>query len=126
MKSIHLFVSLCLAASLSLIFVGTASARELKLGVGLPPASAAYFGLEVFAKTLKEKSAGELEVKLYPLSLLNLSQMFGGVRDGVVDIGYVLPPMSPSELPESQLVIDLAMLGTNAFAMAGATTSTGT
>ena len=122
MKFTKLLLSFCLVTSAALVSASPASARELKLGVGLPPGSAAYYGLEVFAKTLKEKSAGELEVKLFPLSLLGLSQMFAGVRDGVVDIGLVLSPMFASELPETQLSIDLAMLGTNTFAMAGAST----
>lgn len=122
MKLTALMMSFCLGASLALGSAAPANARELKLGVGLPPASAAYYGLDVFAKTLKEKSAGELDVKLYPLALLSLSQMFAGVRDGVVDAGFVLPPMFPSELPDTQLPIDLAMLGTSAYAMAGAMT----
>lgn len=122
MKFTNLFMSLCLGASLALISSSPASARELKLGVGYPPGSAAHFGHEAFAKTLREKTAGELDVKLYPLSLLSLSQMFAGVRDGVVDGGFVLPPMSPSDLPETQLAVDLAMLGSNPFAMAGAMT----
>lgn len=111
-----------LAAALSLGLPATADARELKVGVGLPPSSVGHYGMEVFAKTLKEKSGGELEVKIFPLSLVNITQMYGGIRDGVVDAGFFLPPVFPSELPETQVVIDLAMLGTNAFAMAGAVT----
>lgn len=124
MKFLKMFLSLnaLVVAALGLFAAAPASARELKLAVGLPPSSVGYYGMEVFAKTLKEKTGGELEVKMYPLSLLNLSQMYGGIRDGVVDVGFFLPPMYPSELPETQLAIDLAMLGTNAYAMAGAMT----
>jgi TRAP-type C4-dicarboxylate transport system substrate-binding protein len=122
MKFTNLFMSLCLGVSSVLIFDAPASARELKVGVGLPPGGAAYQGLQIFAKTLKEKSAGELDVKLFPPSLLTLSQMLVGVRDGVTDAGFFLPPMFPTELPETQLYVELAMLGTNAFAMAGAVT----
>ena len=122
MKFSNLYVSLCLGASLVLVSALPASARELKVGVGFQTGTPAHFGLEVFAKTLKEKTAGELEVKLFPLSLLSLPQMFAGVRDGVVDAGFVLPPIFASELPETQLAIELAMLGTNGFAMAGAMT----
>ena len=71
MKIAKLFASLCIGASVFLIGVTSASARELKLAVGFPQGTAAYYGLEVFGKTLKEKSGGELEVKLFPLSLLN-------------------------------------------------------
>jgi TRAP-type C4-dicarboxylate transport system substrate-binding protein len=124
MKPIRLLLTLPLFIGLALS-LGThapADARELKFGVGLPPSSVGHYGMEVFAKTLKEKTKGELEVKIFPLSLINISQMYGGIRDGVVDGGFFLPPIFPSELPETQLVIDLAMLGTNSFAMAGAVT----
>ena len=118
----NLFMTLCLGASLTLTSALPANARELKVGVGLPPTHAAQFGMEAFAKALKEKSGGELDVKLFSMSLLSLTQLFAGVRDGVVDAGFVLPPMFASELPESQLTVDLAMLGTNPYAMAGAMT----
>ena len=99
MKLTQLFASLCIGASALLVAAVPVSARDLKLAVGFPQGTAAYHGLEAFAKTLKEKSGGELEIKMYPLSLLNLPQMMNGVRDGVVDIGFVLPPLFPSELP---------------------------
>ena len=111
-----------LAAAALMCALPTAQARELKLAVGFPQGTAAYAGLEAFGKALKEKSGGELEVKVFPLSLLNLPQMLNGVRDGVVDIGFVLPPLFPSDLPETHLAVDLAMLGSNPWAMAGAMT----
>ena len=117
-----LLAYLSLGASALLLATTSASARELKLAVGFPQGTAAYHGLDAFAKSLKEKSGGELEVKMFPLSLLNLSQMMNGVRDGVVDIGFVLPPLFPSEVPETHLPVDLAMLGSNPWAMAGAMT----
>lgn len=122
MKFTKLLMSLCVGASLALISASPANARELKVGVGLPPSHAMYYSLDVFGKTLKEKTAGELEVKLFPLSLLALNQMFAGVRDGVVDVGYVLPALFATEFPETQLPFDLAMLGANPMAMAGAMT----
>lgn len=122
MKSTNLLMSICLGASLVLISASTASARELKLAFGSPAGSAVDYGLQVFAKTVKEKSAGALEVKLFPMSLLSQPQMLAGVRDGVADIGFLQPPLFPAEMPETQLPIDLAMLGGNGFAMAGAMT----
>jgi TRAP-type C4-dicarboxylate transport system substrate-binding protein len=113
---------LAVSVSIGLLWPSVAQARELKVGVGLPPSSVGHYGMEVFAKTLKEKSGGEIEVKIFPLSLMNIPQMYGGIRDGVVDAGFFLPPVFPSEMPETQIAIDLAMLGTNAFAMAGAMT----
>lgn len=122
MKFAKQLISLCVGASAFMMTAGVVQARELKLAVGFPQGTAAYHGLEAFGKALKEKSGGQLEVKMYPLSLLNLPQMLNGVRDGVVDAGFVLPPLFPSELPETHLAVDLAMLGSNPWAMAGAMT----
>ena len=113
MKLSKLLASLFVGGAALLTVATSVNARELKLAVGFPQGTAAYHGLEAFAKTLKEKSGGELEVKMFPLALLNLPQMMNGVRDGVVDIGFVLPPLFPSELPETHLAVDLAMLGSN-------------
>jgi TRAP-type C4-dicarboxylate transport system substrate-binding protein len=122
MKLSKLFAATSLAAAAFMALAPAVHARELKLAVGFPQGTAAYAGLEAFGKALKEKSGGELEVKVFPLSLLNLPQMLNGVRDGVVDIGFVLPPLFPSDLPETHLAIDLAMLGSNPWVMAGAMT----
>ena len=122
MKLRRLVATLCLAAPALALLGAPAQARELKLAVGFSQGTAAYYGLEAFSKALKEKSGGELETKMFPLSLLNLPQMLNGVRDGVVDIGFVLPPLFPSELPETHLAVDMAMLGSNPWAMAGAMT----
>jgi TRAP-type transport system periplasmic protein len=100
----------------------SAAAREVKIGVGLPTSHPVYFGIDAFAKTLREKSNGELQPRLFPLALLGLTQMVAGVRDGVVDGGYVLPPLFTSDFPDTQLAVNLSMLGTNAYAMAGAMT----
>lgn len=114
--------SLCLGLTIALTAALPASAKEIKLGVGLPPSHPSHFGVEAFAKTLKERSGGELEPKIFPMSLLTVTQMFAGVRDGVVDAGLVLTPLFPSDLPETQLAVELGMLGTNGYAMAGAMT----
>lgn len=119
-----LAAALCAGASALAAFAPEAQAqsRELKLAVGFPQGTAAYHGLDMFAKALKDKSKGELDVRMFPLSLLSLPQMMNGVRDGVVDIGFVLPPLFPSDFPDTHLAVDLAMLGSNPWAMAGAMT----
>ena len=114
------FVSVLLAAGLAVAASAPIQAREFKLAVGFPQGTAAYHGLDQFGQALKQKSNGDLTVKLFPLALLSLPQMLAGVRDGIVDIGFVLPPLFPSDLPETHLAVDLAMLGSNPWAMAGA------
>lgn len=122
MKRATFLKTLCVAGAIAALSSQAAIGKELKIGIGLPPTHAANFGIESFAKTLKEQSAGDLNVKIYTMSLLSLSQMLTGIRDGVVDAGFLLPPMFAADLPESQLLPDLAMLGTNPYAVAGAVT----
>lgn len=118
MKLTRLMTALCLGASL---LAAPAFARDLKLGSGVLPTHTNHIGYEAFAKTLKEK-APEMNVRILPMSFLNSTQTFAGIRDGVVDLGFVLAPLLPSEFPEAQLPINLAMLGSSGFAMAGAMT----
>ena len=122
MKTKTVLLSFGLAAALSAVSVATVQAREIKVAAGVPPTHAAHFGMEAFSKALKDRPAVDLDPKIFPMSLLNPSQMFAGIRDGVVDAGYIVLPLFSSELPESQLVVDLAMLGNNGLAMAGAMT----
>lgn len=118
MKLSKLLLSLCLGASL---VSAPAVARELKLASGVLPTHTNHAGYEAFAKALNQK-APDLKVRILPLSFLNSTQTYAGIRDGVVDLGFVLAPLLPADLPESQLPINLAMLGNSGFAMAGAMT----
>lgn len=118
MKLSKLLLSICLGVSL---VSAPAVARELKLASGVLPTHTNHVGYEAFAKALKEK-APDLSVRILPLSFLNSTQTYAGIRDGVVDLGFVLAPLLPSDFPEAQLPINLAMLGSSGFAMAGAMT----
>ena len=109
----------CMAAALT-ITAATAQARDVKIVVGVPPGSGAQYGVETFAADLSARTNGELTVRILPPSLLDLVQTFGGIKDGVVDGGYLVLNYFPSELPEAMLPIELAMLGQNPYAMAGA------
>lgn len=118
MKLPKLLLSLCLGAALA---CGPAVARDLRLASGVLPTHTNHVGYEAFARALKEK-APEMNVRILPLSFLNSTQTAVGIRDGVADLGFVLAPLLPSDMPEAQLPINLAMLGNSGFAMAGAMT----
>lgn len=107
------------AVALALMATG-AEARDVRIVVGVPPGSAAGYGVEVFAADLAARTSGGLSVRVLPPSLLDLVQTFGGIRDGVVDGGYLVLNFHAAELREAQLPIELAMLGRNPYAMAGA------
>jgi TRAP-type transport system periplasmic protein len=121
MKLGKLIASMFVGVSLSLAGAGAALAKDVRIVVGVGQNSAPHFGVEAFGKQLRERTNGALAVKVFPSSLLNLTQTLGGIRDGVVDGGYMVTQLFPSDLPEAQLPIELAMLGTNSLAIAAAT-----
>jgi TRAP-type C4-dicarboxylate transport system substrate-binding protein len=114
--------TLCQSAAVvaALMAAGAAEARELRIVVGVPPGSAAQVGVEAFAADLAARTNNDLTVKIFPPSLLDLVQTFGGIRDGIVDGGYLVLNFHAADLRETQLPIELAMLGANPYAMAGA------
>lgn len=89
---------------------GAAQADTLKVAVGFPTGSAAVYALENFAKNVEATS--DLKVKVFSLSLLNLKETPPGIRDGIADMGFVLPPYYPAEFAEINLAANLSMLAT--------------
>ena len=103
-----------------------ASAKTLKAAIGLATSSAQYYAFEKFAEYVEKNS--DVKIKLFSMSLLNLKETPPGVRDGIADMGFVLPPYYPAEYAENNLVSNLSMLSTTGTqvespgaAMAGAT-----
>ncbi|QFU08775.1 Lactate-binding periplasmic protein precursor [Rhodobacteraceae bacterium THAF1] len=99
---------------------GAAMAETVRIVIGVPDGSGAHYGIEKFSEDLAARTDGDLRVRVFPPSLLDLRQTFGGIRDGVVDGGYMVLNYFPAELPQAQLPIEMAMLGQNPYAMAGA------
>ena len=87
-----------------------AEARELRYAIGFPANTASTIAADVYTGKVAALSRGTLSVKVFPLSLLNLAETPGGVRDGLVDIGYVLTAYTPAEFPNINLAGDLTML----------------
>ncbi|MDF1734660.1 MAG: C4-dicarboxylate TRAP transporter substrate-binding protein [Minwuia sp.] len=98
------------AGAAMLATAGAAQAETLKVAVGFPTGSAAVYGLENFAKNVEATS--DLKVKVFSLSLLNLKETPPGIRDGIADMGFVLPPYYPAEFAEINLAANLSMLST--------------
>lgn len=105
--------SLAVAAGVAAagIFAGQAAkAEELRYAIGFPANTASTIAADVYVKKVQELSKGTLSVKVFPLSLLNLAETPGGVRDGITDIGYVLTAYNPAEFANMNLAGDLTML----------------
>lgn len=96
--------------------------KELTAASGFPPSSAVNDGEVAFVKRISELTNNEITFKLYPLTLLTVPQMLNGLRDGVADAGALFPANFLAQMPESNLIGDLALLGHSPVAMAGAVT----
>lgn len=128
-RSVMGTVAVAAALGMSLA-VGTATdavAKRLKSAVGLAPSSAQMYAHERFAKYVAEHS--DVKIKVFSMSLLNLKETPPGIRDGIADMGFVLPPYYPAEYAENNLAANLSMLSTTGrqvespgAAMAGAAT----
>ncbi|WP_281017359.1 MULTISPECIES: C4-dicarboxylate TRAP transporter substrate-binding protein [unclassified Minwuia] len=114
---------LAAAGAAMLATAGAAQAETLKLAVGFPTGSAAVYALENFAKNVEATS--DLKVKVFSLSLLNLKETPPGIRDGIADMGFVLPPYYPAEFAEINLAANLSMLATTGKQIASPGTAMG-
>jgi TRAP-type C4-dicarboxylate transport system, periplasmic component len=108
MRSMKFLLAVSIAAAMAV----PADAQEFRMASGYPVTSPAYKATEAFVKYLTENSDMTVQVH-HSGSLLAFTEIPAGLRDGVVDIGVILPPYYPSEFPESNLAANLTMLMTN-------------
>ena len=107
--------SLTLAATVvAAAIAGQAAAKErLNFAYGYPNTSAIGKAVDDYAAAVSERSGGEIDVTGFAMSLLSLPETSPGVRDGLADVGFVLPPYYPAEystnlfLHEMNLLINL-------------------
>ena len=118
---INLIRCLCAATALSTVSLSAAGAETLRFAIGMPDNSPIVSGPIYFAENLSARTDGALDARLFTgSSLLNFSETFPGIRDGVADMGYVVASYHRAELKETNLIGDLGMTGDNIVAMAGA------
>lgn len=108
LKALALGISLVGATA----FAGASEAQQLRYALGFPPGSDAAKGAEIYADKVGELTNGEVNVRVFPLSLLNFAETSGGLRDGIADIGYLLAPYFPSEYPHYNMIAEASMVQT--------------
>lgn len=86
-----------------------AQARTLTYASVYPTGSEADKAVNAWAEKLDEYSDGDLTAKVYAMSLLSASEISGGVRDGLADVGYLLTAYFPAEYPHINLLNESAM-----------------
>ena len=100
-------------------------ARELKASTHLPPKNDTVAnGYVPFAKYVEERTKGEITVKIFNGgALLGPRAASGGIKDGVVDLGYVIVGYHTAEYPYlGGFANDISAIGTDPVAVTAATT----
>lgn len=100
-----------LAATAAIALAPIAQAETLRHAVGSAGVSGLIDGTEAWADYIKEQTGGETEIKIYAGSLLNFTETFTGLRDGIADSGFVVPAYHRAELPYANLLSDMGTAG---------------
>ncbi len=103
----------------------SADARELKGSTHLPPKNDTIVnGYVPFVKYVEERTKGSLKIKVFNGgTLLGPRAAAGGIKDGVVDMGYVIVGYHPAEFPMlGGFANDISAIGTDPVATVAATT----
>lgn len=119
-----LFKTLALAAAVGSLTLATqVQARDLRMAPGVPPAHPAHTPLFTdFVDLLETESEGRLGGQILGTEIASIGNMRNAMRSGLVEAGLFLPAYFPADLPEINLVGDMALLGTNSYAMGAAMT----
>lgn len=112
---------IALGCACAAVMTGSVQAETLRFAIGVPENFTVVQAMKYFAEKLPERTGGKMDAKLFTgSSLLNFTETFSGVKDGIADMGYVVAAYHRAELKESNLIGDLGMLGSNLVVMAGA------
>ncbi len=105
-------LKLTLAATAAAAFiVGSATAKEqLNYAYGYPITSNVGKAFENYSAAVEERSNGEVILTGFPMTLLSSPEANAGVRDGLADAAFVLPPYHPSEYPTNLFLHELNSL----------------
>ncbi len=93
-----------------LSMAGAAHAADLSFAGGWPPNSSPTKMLEEYAAAVNEYSDGEINVRIFPLSLLSFAESNAGVRDGIADLTANLMAYFPSEYPNFNMLAEFSQL----------------
>lgn len=101
-----------------------AHATDLKVSLYWGPKSPIVIGgYKPFVESLEADKASDLKVRMFTGgALLDAKATLPGLRSGIADVGTLAMTYFPAELPASQLVADLAMMGSDSVAAAAAVT----
>ena len=99
-----------LAGATMLSMASAAQATDLSFAGGWPPNSSPTKMLEEYATAVNELSNGEINVRVFPLSLLSFAESNAGVRDGIADMTANLMAYFPAEYPNFNMLAEFSQL----------------
>lgn len=104
---ICLFTVLTIMAPL-VLGTNAVQAVDFKYNNWMPPKSLEGKILPQFARDLKKRTGGNVTMKVFSGGqLLGARATLGGIRDGVTDVGFIVPSINASELPHVAMLPDL-------------------
>ncbi|HLS51851.1 MAG TPA: hypothetical protein VK032_07645 [Burkholderiaceae bacterium] len=117
--SFKLFSGVLIGGALSL---STAGAATFTYGSGSPAAANFHVnGLNPMMDAITEATDGRVSFrKLYGGTVVRLDTTLQGIRDGVIDSGYLVSTFHPAELPQVSLIGEMSAFSSNPYAAAGA------
>jgi TRAP-type C4-dicarboxylate transport system substrate-binding protein len=122
MKDLCHIVAAIVATTLA---AASASALELKYNNFMPPRSVEGIYLPRFAERIQQSTGGAVSMRVFSGGqLLGGPATLGGIRDGVVDVGFIVPTLNPSELRHLSMIPELLPFARDPFAAAAAADQT--
>lgn len=115
-KSLVLIVAIVLAATGMGQPAAAADAYQLRFGTYLPPGSQLVKnGFIPWSDSLRRESGSRLDIQVYPGGTLgkNPSAQLKLMKDGILDITFIIPSYFPGEFPDNE-VVELPLTADNA------------
>lgn len=115
-----------LASALAVLAAGGAVSAELKYATFEPPkADVPRLVVTPFAEDVAAKTKGAVTLRMFTAgSLLGARDTLPGIRDGIANVGFIVPAFVVSSLPHVNLIPDLLSFADDAKQVAGATVET--
>ncbi|MBF9033242.1 hypothetical protein HKCCE2091_03240 [Rhodobacterales bacterium HKCCE2091] len=114
------------AAAAAALAAAPALAEDYNYATFVPPQAANnVIALQPAFDAIAEETGGDVAIEIFAGGqLLGGADMLAGVRDGIADLGFVIPVYAPSDLPNSVVISDMMPYGADPVAVAGASLET--
>ena len=123
MKITKLIKAVGVAVALCLPIVG--ATQTLRYNTFMPPLALETKGIQQFFVDLKAATDGRVKGQVFVGGqMLGGQATLSGIRDGVVDGGFIIPTLNASEIPYVAMLPELLPFASNFWAATGATNET--